>query len=430
MDDPKRGKETTNNITSNTATVSRQIGLQSFEWRRVGNVLKITGTLLETGVWTGLDGVPTYFPLDVIHKKSHTILGKRIKRYHNDSDESVVGFVTAVRNTELGAKFEGVIFQPVTMDEIELGVADGLSIEADVICDEVDGKAYVKDLTFTAVAVVENPACPTCRIESTKPIKMEVKKTSEKPTRTEFFDWLEDQLKDAGVPDEYLDKIIDVLKKAIKSPYPYPKAGYPGPSKQEGSDVALEKPTRAKFLRWLRNQLKKAGVSADDVNKVMDILKKAIKTPYPYPSPKQMEEGEMEEVEKELEEKEKELEEKTQELEETKRQLEEAKSKISELEAKVKEFEEKINAIKLAEINALVEEIKKVDETFESEKFLEGVDNMDVQKRLLKDYLERIKKFASTTVKFSVDDGNNTEEKVKKILSEIGISDVKTLIEG
>ncbi|RLE66990.1 MAG: hypothetical protein DRJ38_00020 [Thermoprotei archaeon] len=430
-----RTQDATEEVNEVKNTVSKQISLSGFEWQRIGNVLKIKGTLLETGVWTGLDGIPTYFPLDVIHEKSHTMVGKRIKRRHQDTDESVIGFVTAVRNTPKGAEFEGIIFDQQAIDEIELGIANGLSIEADVICDEAQGQAIVKDLTFTAVAVVENPACPTCRIEAARPIKMEVKKTSEladKPTRTEFFDWLKEQLKNAGIPDEYISKVIDVLKKAIKTPYPYPypsPEAYPGPEKKEAE---LEKPTRAQFLRWLRNQLKKAGISADDVKKVMDILKKAIKTPYPYPypSPKKMEEGEMSELEKELEEKESELEAAKSELEQAKARISELESKIKEYEAKLNDYEEKIKAIKLAEIKALVEEIKKIDESFDAEKFLEGVEDLDMRKKLLKNYLENIKKFADMTVKLSVDEGESVEAKVQKVLSEMGISDVKALIEG
>jgi hypothetical protein len=74
-----------------------------------------------------------------------------------------------------------------------------------------------------------------------------------KPTREQFFQWLEEQLKAAGVPEEELGKIMNVLKAAIKTPYPYPypkpyPEPYPSPTAKAAEQTELAKPSRAKKL--------------------------------------------------------------------------------------------------------------------------------------------------------------------------------------
>jgi len=66
---------------------------QPFDWERVGNVLRIKGTLLTEGVWRGLDLQPVYYSRSVIRRALDSILGKQInistvKKQNQLSDSS------------------------------------------------------------------------------------------------------------------------------------------------------------------------------------------------------------------------------------------------------------------------------------------------------------------------------------------------------
>ena len=438
---------------------------RNFQWQRIGEVLKIRAPLLIEGKWTGLDRKPCFYPADVIQRDAPTVVGKQIKRRHEASAEAVVGFVTAVRPIEKGAEFEGIIFDKKTIDEIELGLVDGVSIEAWV--NEDNGVA--KKINFTAVAIVEAPACEPCRIASTRTIHLSQSQSAAmsdpqafwmwtpdgycivlpevgwrlpvgndtatkikpigvmpygekegdalmaeeglaKPSRAEFFEWLEDQLKKAGVPEDVISKVIDVLKKAIKTPYPYP---YPSPVKQ--SELASS--TRTKILRWIRYRLKKMGLK--DVDAVMSLIKQAFS-----------EHGVELSLEDELADFEKEIAEKEKAVSERDAKIKELQTRIEELQSKIQEYEEQLAAVKKAEIDEIVKQIREIDSEFDAEKFLEGVEDLDSQKALLEKYLESIKRIAKPqAAKLSVSDANEVEAKVKKALEEMGISDLSFILE-
>jgi len=391
---------------------------QTFTWQRIGDVLRIRGTLLREGTYTGLDGHTIYYPADVIREALPTIIGKPLKAVHADMADVVVGFVTAAREVDGGVEIEGVIFDKDEIRRIENAEKTGLSMEADVEWEEVPGYEVpvARKITFTGGAVVENPACPTCRVESTARIRLEEEKgkmseeteMQKKPTREEFFNWIRDQLKKAGIEEAVIDKIIDVLKGAIKTPYPYPYPSptSPTPKKQEEPQMSiedieaairnvlqteLEKPTRAAFLRWLRKQFKEAGFDRAAIGKILAIIKKAIKTPYPYPYPKPVKakgsadvdleaiwDETVAELENEVDKLETEIEQKEIELENLRKQLEELQKKELQRKEEMK--------------TELINRIKEIDEHFDEKKFLEGVDNIDAQIKVLNSYLETVQR--------------------------------------
>jgi hypothetical protein len=403
--------------------MNREIQMSAtFQWQKAGDLVKVRGPLLLEGTWTGLDGRPTFYPREVIWEALETALQKPLKLTHRGK---TIGFITAVRRVDDGGEYEGVVFSKEAIEKIKSGELSGSSIEADVVTDRANGTEIAKSMTITAVALVENPACVLCRVERVAPVQLgsgklpgrpgtldrlgertEVRDMSEeelaKPTREQFFQWLEEQLKAASVPEEELSKIMNVLQAAIKTPYPYPyPKPYPYPAAKATEQTELAKPSRAAFMRWFRNQLKKAGLKAEDIDKVIAILDMAIQTPYPYPYPKKMEEYEAE------------LTEKDEKIAELEKELKEAQEKLGKVE-------EELNKFRQAELDRLIGEIKSFDSEFDEKKVLGSVECFDAKKTLLESYLAMVKKTKQT--KLSVSDADNLEARVKKVIDEMGIN--------
>jgi len=445
---------------------SVRLQISPFSWQRIGNALKIRGIILKEGTYTGIDGHTIYYPAEVIAENAETILNKPIKSRHADRDKDVIGFWTAARIVGDALEAEGVIFDPDEIEQIVRGEKNGLSLEADVDFEPIDDTNVARRINFTGGAIVENPACPSCRVESVVPIRLqkqlkeEIREMSEmqkKPTREEFFKWLEGQLKNAGVEADVLSKIMEVLKTAIKTPYPYP---YPKPAKaypqpkaagleeslrQAGlteSQIAtikevleapeearlateLEKPTRAAFLRWLRKQFKEAGFETAEIGKIIAVIKKAIKTPYPYPYPKPVK-AKGEDLDALWDET----------VEELENQVEQLQSQLEQKEIEIAEFKKKLDEVKKAElarkeeeINGLINEIKSIDESFDAKTFLEGIDNVDVKLSVLKRYSERVKNLQPAIKLAGVQQQSPIEKKVENVLlSTFGTTDLDSLL--
>ena len=146
-----------------------------FTYYRLDNALRIRGTLLAEGKWCGLDRHPVYYPRDVIQKAAPTIIGKPIKYGHSDRAEAVVGFVTAAEVADSRVDFEGYIFDKETIEEIESGRINGISMEALVSTEDGPDGPVAKEITFQAAALVLNPACEVCRVETAVPVFLEEK---------------------------------------------------------------------------------------------------------------------------------------------------------------------------------------------------------------------------------------------------------------
>jgi len=413
------------------------------EWVKVGNVLHFRGILIEEGTWTGLDRQPTYYPREVLHASINTIVGKRIKYGHKDTDEAVVGFITGARKTEKGIEIEGYIFDQGAIEAVELGLVDGISMEADVetVYNDEKKRLEARQVIFRAAALVENPACETCRVEQVQPVKLQKSETGEeskqiqieeekgkmseelakKPTRDEFFDWLADQFKGKGIPEDVIKKVIDVLKKAIKTPYPYPYPyPYPEPKKAEGVELAMPTKDDTGFFIILRDYLKEAGFERADIGKFIRVLKKTLNIWNPKRSVKKHEAGDddilgrIDELEAQIEKLNEEIEAKEAELAEAKKRLEEMQNKLDEQ--------------KKAEIAALVDKIKEVDKTFDAAAFLNGVEDLDMQKTLLSNYLATVQRFNPTKLAAATGEAQ-IEQKVSKLLEEMfGTSNVEEVV--
>jgi len=356
-----------------------------FQWAHIGNVLKIQGNVLAEGTWTGLDGEPIYYPRTIIGTNAEDLVGRQVKYLHSSGAESVCGFITAVRTLSDRVEAESIIFGKEAIQGVLDKRLKGYSMESEVETEFNSEKEVkeAKEVKYKFIALVENPACdigvgisPVGMISLGKKEENNLSTEEEywllyqKPSKEEFFDWVEKRLKAAGVPEDAISKVIEVLKAAVKVPYPYPyPTAYPGPEAKKGEEFEglegfeeLAKPTKTAFFAWFEKQLKEAGISEEELAKMMRVVRKAIKVPYPYP-----------ELEKKLEEAEGELQKKKDEVTSLTAQLETAKTEL--------------DGIKKEKIADVIKEVKKVDSSFDEKSLLTGIEDLDVQKKLLESYL-------------------------------------------
>ena len=395
------------------------------KWARIGDSLKINGTIIAEGTWTGLDMQTVYYPRSVFPDAYESIVGGAIKRGHKANEDAVIGFVTAARCLEDKIEIEGIIFDKNTIDEVILGDLSGISMEADVKAkyDESKGVNVAQKLNLLKATLVENPACDPCRVgtvctvslkgqekkkeKKTMSIETEYMLLYAKPSKDDFYDGLEKKLKAKGLEDDIVSKVVSVLKSAIKVPYPYP---YPAPTKgakpeeeeeeeeeekkkMEYDPAMLRKPSRASFLRWLEAQLQ--DEEEEERKKVMKVLKKRITTPF---------------------------------LGEDVKLSMDYEQVVKDKDSKITELSELLKDIAQGEVNALLEQIKETDKTFDEKELLEGVEDLGTQKKLLSSYLKVVAKAAEPQISVNTTEG--LEAKVGDFLKEMGVKDIKDIIEG
>jgi len=407
--------------TKRASIYSVQCEANPFEWKRIGDSLKITGTIIAEGTWAGLDQEIIHYPRAIFPDSYETIVGGAIKRGHAAGEDDVVGFVTAARCLDDRINIEGIIFDQNTIEDVILNNLTGLSMEANVKAsfNESMGANIAQSMNLLKATLVENPACDPCRVGTVSTVALEdqekkkEKKTMSseneymllyaKPTKEKFFDFVEAKLKAKDIEDATIAKIMNVLQSAIEvphSPYPTPvKAEEPEkeeekkeePKELEYMPTMLRKPSKASFLRWMEAQL----TDEEDRAIVMKTLKRVITAPFLGEDVKLSVDFEVE-----------------------------LQKKVDE----ITELTTKLTDIKKAEVNALLAQIKEVDEAFEEKELLEGVECPDIQKKLLGSYLSVVSKQVKTPIHVETPDG--VEASAKTFLESMGISDVKEFIEG
>ncbi|RLG43894.1 MAG: hypothetical protein DRN81_05675 [Thermoproteota archaeon] len=408
-----------------TRSVSLQYG--SFSWKKIEDALRIRGILIREGTFTGIDGHTIYYPAEVIQEAMESIVGKPIKSRHADRDVDVIGFWTAARQIGDAVEVEGVIFNKDEIERIMNAEKTGISVEAEVECEEVPGydAPVARKITFHSGAVVENPACPTCRVESIARIRLAKENGGKKEMpEEEFLKTLEEQLKKAGIDEETIKAIIEALKAK------YPQPTQTAQTRQETITVQdieaavkevleteLEKPTRAAFLRWLRKQFKEAGFDRAAIGKILAVIKKAIKTPYPYPypAPKKVK-GEKVDLEGIWDETVEELENTVDKLE---TEIEQKEQELQELRAKLKEMQDAELRRKEEAVIALINQIKEIDESFDEKKFLEGVSDVDTKQKVLQSYLETVQRLKPAIKLAGVHAPPEGEKKIEQVIMQM-----------
>ena len=378
--------------------ITRKVELQAaVKVKMLGNALQLRGELLKEGTWVGLDGVPTYYSKEFIKKVRSSIVGTPIRFAHSISESPLtpdipkgetVGFWTKTyRNGSLDVA--GYVFNPNAIKFCKENPKLGLSMEADVITsfDKSLGIENAEDGILTGGVLIENPACPTCTVVSTRDINLErgkkgkktmegknatkepfleIVETEEKefatPTRDSFFGWVEKQMKEAGAPDSLVPKVMSALKKSIKKPF-----SLSVPKKQEGDWLKLIGDAfDIKELEAYTEFMTTCTKDGKSTEKCLALWKE-----------KHQEEKKEEDDEKEKTPKEEELE---KALAETKTELESVKKEVN------VQLEE--------EITGLVGDIKEFEKEFDSKRFLEHIECKSLQKKMLQKYLGVLKTHA------------------------------------
>jgi len=373
---PKPGQKRKNMTIS-----SVQCGEPNIHWEKVGSLLKITGTLIAEGTWTGLDGQTVYYPGTIFSEAAPSILNGAIKRGHGTDDESVIGFINASRPSDKKIEIEGIIFDKDSIEDVVGGEIDGISMEADIHAemDENKGCYVATSMDLRKATLVKNPACASCRIDTASAVSLERQQIKRKrkimsskytlyakPSEVEFFTFLGQKLKEAGLEEGVTDDVVSAMRDAVE----LPEIMEPGtPPNTELADLRKE---------------------FDDLKTRFDEATES-------------------------------LAEKTSELESKEAELTEKVNEATSLSAK-------LDDIKKAELAAMLSRIKEIDKEFDEKELLEDVESLDKQKVLLTKYLGTLVKLASKT-NLTVDTGSVTEDKVKEVLLGMGITDVKQFIE-
>jgi len=237
-------------------------------YQKLGSVLLVEGIALAEGTYTGLDGKTCFYSKEEIERAGPTLLGKPIVYPHTTDDgataQFAVGFVTEVAMENGALKWKGYIYDPEVQTLVEQGMLP--SVSAEIFAQELepeDSVYHAKGLSFNALALTDRPACSACKITQAVPVQLEKEseremetetQLAEKPSREDFFDWLKEQFKKAGVAEDEISKIIKVLKDAIKTPYPYPYP-YPAPKKKEEKQEEVTVEGQVEELEELKAKL-------------------------------------------------------------------------------------------------------------------------------------------------------------------------------
>jgi len=185
------------------------------KWKETAEGLVVEGVAIEEGTYQGIDGHKVFYPADVLIKAAKSLVNKRVKLRHQDTDDAVIGYVSAVRPDAGKILVQAKIFDKNVVELIKNGKFKAFSVETRVL-GELAGDVYIaNNLEFESIAIVENPACPTARIKNIRETKLEEKKMVS----------VEDCIKELKEKGDF-NKISEECKKKLKEagyPYPYPE---------------------------------------------------------------------------------------------------------------------------------------------------------------------------------------------------------------
>lgn len=369
---------TDGNTTTITIRVPKQLSgyliraQEPLTWQKVGNVLELEGTLIAEGVWTGIDGETVFYPRTIFPYAASSIVGAQIKRGHNDTDNDVIGFVTAARAVDDRINIKGMIFDTDSIDLVATGTLGGISMEAEVQAEWSDERScwFATELNLRKATLVENPACEPCRVSNLCVValqKANKEKGKERKMSADHLKLLENPLfkdvvavlQEASVGDVVTSKVLDILRKAVKAQ----------------NDVTL-----TKEIEDLKAQILAK-------NKELDDLKAAVGT--------------------------------------EKTSLEKARDDLATQKAAL---EKELTDIRTTEVNGLLAQIKVIDKDFNEKDLIAGVPCLVTQKTLLQKVLTTVAKLSKTIIQ--VNTIPVEMEKAEAVLLEMGIPDVKKFIEG
>jgi len=115
--------------------------------------------------------------------------------------------------------------------------------------------------------------------------------------------------------------------------------------------------------------------------------------------------------------------------EEKKTEIEAKDTEFGGLKTQFEALNKELSDIRQAKVNGLLSQIKTLDKDFDEKDLLEGVDSLCTQEKLLQKVLASVAKLTKKT-DLSVDSISDVQAAASKVLLEMGISDVKSFIEG
>lgn len=467
--------------------------LEDLEWTKLEaqNVYKISGCLIAEGTWTGIDGHTVFYPREVIQESYSEAIGKAYKRGHGDKDDDVIGFITAAAFKEDRAMFEAIVFDAQTIEDIGLGNITGTSMEALVQTkwDEEKGYHIAQSMKLLKATAVEKPACKKCDdLSLTGPVALEddngdvdmSKETDNGSDQTPvldlaklsedgFLDKVESELMNTELGRTPTQEFMSVVRGIARISDKISRMRFENDDEPDEGDSAQI--SAGNLLYYNENEEQylvnnsnleynitdnSISLSTTDNSNIWDPWTTDYTT---FPMEIDLEDGnkitkfdsdkgdkemstELEEIKAELAEVSGKLGELESEKADYETKLEDAESKISELEAELEGKDEAIadkdgviaalskelEDIKEAEVVALTEQITEIQEDFDAEALLEDVESLDLQKKMLTSYLETASKMKKKT-KLQVNDEGELEKRVGAMLSEMGISDLKSFME-
>jgi len=261
----------------------RYESLEKVQFEPAGEVLQVQGVLIHPGTFTGLDGKPVTFTKEAIEEIAENIDGNVPLKITHFSDK-IIGYATHFslddKTSEL--KFKGYVFDEDAIEKIRNDGYDNISGEFDV---DVDGDGKVVGGVLKAIAFVTNPAVPDAHIEEAKSVALskggddmgeEVEMAKdERPTKDEFLAYIEGKLVEAGLGKEAIQKVMKVLKDAIKVPYPYP---YPQPAAMSEGEVTDIKEYEKKLSEY-ETEIERLSKELEEYKtKFAEIKEKELKT--------------------------------------------------------------------------------------------------------------------------------------------------------
>jgi methyl-accepting chemotaxis protein len=214
-------------------------------------------------------------------------MGKPIKIDHGKGVMSRVGVVESISLDKANKRlyFKGKILDPEVYKRIQAKLITGVSVGVAAQID--DGNA--SDLEFEEISLVEEPACAVCKLlEKQKKggeckmdeiEKLELDLDSEdvfledEEISLDMYGDIEKALKDAGLEDDVVGKVMAIVRKFVKSKYP----GGVEESKEvvknavSDADLGAIKNAAGKIM-GLIGKAKAADIKPEDLEK----LKKAV----------------------------------------------------------------------------------------------------------------------------------------------------------
>ena len=236
------------------------------EWIKVDNGLLLEGIAISEGTYTGIDGNTIFYPREVLRKAYDSLVGKKVKIMHQNTDQSVVGYVQQARLED-----DHIIVRVKVFDQdAKQRIQDYMSFSPEItVFGDYDSSGIftANKIDFTGLALVSDPACPTANVLSVQTATL----SSPKQDLKEFKDLVEEKQKKEETKmnteeckkklkesswDEIGKECQDLLKKSgYPSPYPKPEEEKTKAKDEDVAKLQQQLAEKDQQIAELRSQL-------------------------------------------------------------------------------------------------------------------------------------------------------------------------------